>query len=70
MKITLNRTYGYTVKGVSGSGKAMRQYPGKTGEWVQLHDPQRNKLVTVRPSQLSAPSGAARKPAARRPAAR
>jgi hypothetical protein len=43
----------YVARKNSGIGRVVEVYPRKNGDWVVLHDKQRNAAVTVRPSQIS-----------------
>ena len=57
-KIVVGKTYGYTSRTVpreaGARGKVLGVEDGSTGSWVKLHDKERGKTVTVRPSQVFA----------------
>ena len=44
---------GYTSRKNLGRATVVEGYRGETGDWVVLHDKQRDVRVTVRPSQVS-----------------
>jgi hypothetical protein len=44
---------GYTSRKNLGKATVVEGYRGETGDWVVLHDKQRDVRVTVRPSQVS-----------------
>jgi hypothetical protein len=52
-KITEGRRVGYTSKANAGRGKVLATSTKKTGQWVTIFDAERNKAVTVRPSQVT-----------------
>lgn len=47
------RTYSYVLGRVTHRGVVVETYPRPNGLWVVVHDKERNKSVTLRPSQLS-----------------
>ena len=51
-KLTVGRSYPYTSRAYSGTGKVVEVSEGRTGSWVTLFDKARAKSVTVRPSQV------------------
>ena len=56
-KLVIGKTYGYTSRTVGAEqnarGKVMEVYRVATGPMVTLYDKQRDKTVTVRPSQVT-----------------
>jgi len=56
-KIKVGKTYTYSYRSrtgeYNGTGKVISTETKGTGEWVRLHDTERKRYVTIRPSQLS-----------------
>ena len=56
-KLVIGKTYGYTSRTVGAEqnarGKLQEIDQKATGYWVKLHDKQRDKIITVRPSQVT-----------------
>lgn len=56
-KLVIGKTYGYasrTVPPEAGARGKLQEIDQKaTGYWVKLHDKQRDKVITVRPSQVT-----------------
>lgn len=53
-KITEGKVVRYKARVHEGKGKIVETYKRKTGDWVIVHDKERNRSVTVRPSQIFA----------------
>lgn len=53
-KITEGKRVRYAARITEGKGKVVQVYRGGSGHWVIVHDKERNRSVTVRPSQVSA----------------
>lgn len=56
-KIKVGKTYAYSYRSRAGThtgtGKVTNIESKGTGEWVRLHDTERKRYVTIRPSQVS-----------------
>lgn len=56
-KLVIGKTYGYSSRTVLPSagarGKLQEIDQKATGYWVKLHDKQNDRIITVRPSQVT-----------------
>lgn len=56
-KLVIGKTYGYTSRTIGADqnarGKLQEIDQKATGYWVKLHDKQRDRVITVRPSQVT-----------------